>query len=139
MMTIGLTGLLVCQSSPQAIPIVPNPASVRVERLKKSADYLLSSYVSAVWLKLEFRSPTPPRVGPSSSERDRHERGVAHGDLCHSRPEAAICGMRDVLIHDYMGVDLDEVWKVASSPIPELREALGQYLGGENPGPATIP
>ena len=51
----------------------------------------------------------------------------------------AICGMRDVLIHDYIGVDLDEVWNVASSRIPELREALDQYLGGENPGPATIP
>jgi uncharacterized protein with HEPN domain len=47
--------------------------------------------------------------------------------------------MRDVLIHDYIGVDLDEVWNVASSRIPELREALDQYLGGENPGPAAIP
>jgi hypothetical protein len=36
--------------------------------------------------------------------------------------------MRDVLIHDYIGVDLDEVWNVASSRIPELREALDQYL-----------
>ena len=29
--------------------------------------------------------------------------------------------MRDVLIHDYIGVDLDEVWNVASSRIPELQ------------------
>ena len=27
----------------------------------------------------------------------------------------AICGMRDVLIHDYISVDLDEVWNVVWS------------------------
>ena len=31
----------------------------------------------------------------------------------------AICGMRDVLIHDYIDVDLDEVWNVAYSRLPE--------------------
>ena len=46
----------------------------------------------------------------------------------------AICGMRDVLIHDYIGVDLDEVWNVASSRIPELEAALEQFLAGEGPG-----
>ncbi len=40
----------------------------------------------------------------------------------------AICGMRDVLIHDYIGVDLDEVWNVASSRIPELQAVLEQFL-----------
>jgi uncharacterized protein with HEPN domain len=50
----------------------------------------------------------------------------------------AICGMRDVLIHDYIGVDLDEVWNVASSRIPELELALDRYLGSENPGPPPV-
>lgn len=47
----------------------------------------------------------------------------------------AICGMRDVLIHDYIGVDLDEVWNVASSRIPELQAILEQFLAGESLGP----
>src|SRR5580658_9064658 len=51
----------------------------------------------------------------------------------------AICGMRDVLIHDYIGVDLDEVWNVASSRIPELQAVLDQYLAGENPGSTNVP
>lgn len=46
----------------------------------------------------------------------------------------AICGMRDVLIHDYIGVDLDEVWNVVSSRIPELQVVLEQFLAGEGQG-----
>lgn len=39
-----------------------------------------------------------------------------------------ICGMRDVLIHDYIGVDLEQVWNVASLRVPELQAALEDYL-----------
>jgi uncharacterized protein with HEPN domain len=48
----------------------------------------------------------------------------------------AICGMRDVLIHDYIGVDLDGVWNVAFFRIPELQSILEQFLADQDAGSA---
>ena len=43
-------------------------------------------------------------------------------------PWRSVSGFRDVLIHNYMGVDLDEVWNVVQNHIPALREAIRRLL-----------
>jgi uncharacterized protein with HEPN domain len=45
-----------------------------------------------------------------------------------------IAGMRDRLIHDYVGVDYDIVWDVVQNKIPELREELEEILRKEGVG-----
>lgn len=48
-------------------------------------------------------------------------------DFRNNNPEipwADMAGMRDILIHDYIDVDFDIVWKTATESIPALKTLL---------------
>jgi len=39
-------------------------------------------------------------------------------------PWPQVVAMRNVLVHDYFGVDLEEVWRVVERDLPELKRKL---------------
>ncbi|SFT90250.1 Uncharacterized conserved protein, contains HEPN domain [Algoriphagus locisalis] len=43
-----------------------------------------------------------------------------------------IAGMRDKLIHDYIGVDLWAVWAVVENIVPNLKQQIGNILEKES-------
>lgn len=48
-------------------------------------------------------------------------------------PWADIAGMRDKIVHDYMGIDLETVWETATKDVPALESQLRRLVETKPP------
>lgn len=71
---------------------------------------------SAVPHQILILGEAAKRVSPSYREQ--------HPEI----PWRQMAGMRDVVIHAYESVDLDEVWKTASQQVPELLVRIEPFV-----------
>ena len=52
-------------------------------------------------------------------------------DLKETHPEIEwyrIAAFRNVLVHDYLGIDIERIWEIVQRDIPELKQAILQIL-----------
>ncbi len=80
----------------------------------------LSKTINAVIRSLEVLGEATKHIPASFRTK--------HPDI----PWSKMAGMRDVLIHDYMGVDLMTVWKVAKERLPEIKMLVKVLVGNGN-------
>ena len=54
-------------------------------------------------------------------------------------PRPRVIGMRNILIHGYFAIDLEEVWATVEERVPVLRSQVEMILRGDTPaGPQTV-
>jgi uncharacterized protein with HEPN domain len=77
---------------------------------------LKSQWQDAVIRQLEVLGEAVKRLSPEATLR--------RPDI----PWRRIAGMRDVLIHNYMGADVQAVWEVTQNELPSLRQTVEELL-----------
>jgi uncharacterized protein with HEPN domain len=93
----------------------------KIERysiIQKETFLIETHWQDAIIRNLEIIGEATKRIGKPLKNR--------HPDV----PWRVIAGLRDVLIHDYMGVDLETVWNVAQNDIPALKAQIREILDG---------
>jgi uncharacterized protein with HEPN domain len=64
------------------------------------------------------------QIMAESTQRLSDELKASHSEV----PWQSIAGFRNVLVHDYLGIDLDIVWDVVKRDLPSLKQAVIEML-----------
>ena len=59
-----------------------------------------------------------------STQRVSEQRQSAHPEV----PWRALAGFRNILVHGYLGVDLERVWQITAEELPGLREQVERMI-----------
>lgn len=71
------------------------------------------------------------QVLAESSQRLSDNLKVRHPEV----PWRKIAGFRNVLVHDYLGVDPDRVWEILQNDLPQLKSSMQHILDELPPKP----
>lgn len=63
-------------------------------------------------------------IGESVAHLSEEFRQI-HADV----PWPDIKGLRNIVVHNYFGIDWEEVWRAADEDVPALRARIAQILG----------
>jgi len=96
-----------------------------LDAIKKVEDYVSIGYQvfisSSHWQDAVIRQL---EIIGEATKRLSTELCSQHTDI----PWRRIAGLRDVLIHDYMGVDINAVWEITQQNLPVLKARIETIL-----------
>jgi uncharacterized protein with HEPN domain len=85
-------------------------------RGKSKRDFIDSELLQdAIVRNLQIMAESTQRL----SDKTKEERGIDW---------FKIAGLRNVLVHDYLGLDIERVWNVLEKDLPALKKAIGSML-----------
>ena len=85
-------------------------------KVGKQEFMIATHWQDAIIRNLEIIGEATKRIGRPLKEK--------HTEI----PWRSIAGLRDVLIHDYMGVDLESIWNVVINDLPPLKKQLDRII-----------
>ena len=96
-------------------------ASANIERhTEKGREVFESDEPIQTWVvhHLEITGEAASKLGPGFR--------AAHSEV----PWSEIVAMRNEIVHEYFGIDLDEIWPVVERDLPELKQKLNGIVEG---------
>jgi len=89
-----------------------------IEKLPSAKEEFIQSDLLQVWILYHIQVIGEAANGISPEFQKQHE----------NIPWKDIIAMRHLLVHQYFGIDLDEVWNTAQQDLPQLLQEISRIL-----------